>query len=130
MSSKLEDFLGLGNIADIQEEISVKVGEKNLSLKIRAMTESEHKDFQKRSTIITKKNVDFDTGKYNSLMIPACIVEPNFRSADFLAQAKCQTAWDFINARFPAGAIEDIAQKIQELSGFSSMNEEIEEAKN
>ena len=130
MSSKLEDFLDLGNIADIQDEISVNIGGKDLTLRIRAMTETEHKDFQKRSTIITKKNVDFDTGKYNSLMIPACIIEPNFNSADFLAKAKCQTAWDFINCRFPAGVIEDIGQKIQELSGFKPMGEEIDEAKN
>lgn len=128
--SELENFLGLGNIANIQEDVSFKIGGKDFTIKIRAMTETEHKDFQKRSTNITKKNVSFDTGKYNSLMIPACIVEPNFNDAAFLAKAKSQTAWEFIDGHFPAGIIEDIAQKIQELSGFSSLEEEIDEAKN
>ncbi len=128
--SELENFLGLGNISDIQDVISFKIGGKTFSVKIRAMTETEHKDFQKRATNITKKNVSFDTGKYNSLMIPACIVEPNFNDANFLAKAKSQTAWEFIDSHFPAGVIEDIGQKIQELSGFSSLEEEIDEAKN
>lgn len=130
MSSKLEDFLGLGNIADIQEEITVKVGEKNLSLKIRAMTGAEHSDFQRRAQSIKGKSVSFDLGKYNSLVIPACIVEPNFNSADFLAKAGCQTAWDFLSKKFPAGALADISQKIQELSGFETFDMEIDNAKN
>lgn len=130
MSSKLDDFLELGNVTDIQNEITVKVGGKNLTLKIRAMTEGEHTDFQKRAQNFKGKTFSFDTGKYNSLVIPACVVEPNFNSADFLAKAGCQTAWDFLSKKFPAGALADIAQKIQELSGFETFDMEIENAKN
>lgn len=130
MSSKLDDFLELGNVTDIQNEITVKVGGKELTLKIRAMTGAEHADFQRRSQNIKGKSVSFDLGKYNSLVIPACVVEPNFNNAEFLAKAKCQTAWDFISARFPAGVLSDISQKVQELSGFETFDMEIESAKN
>ena len=130
MSSKLEDFLELGNVDDIQEEITVKVNGKDLTLKVRAMSEAEHSDFQRRAQNFKGKTFSFDTGKYNSLVIPACVVEPNFNSADFLAKAKCQTAWDFLSRKFPAGVLTDIAQKIQELSGFETFDMEIENAKN
>lgn len=128
--SKLDDFLGLDNVADLRQEITVRIGGKPLTLTIRAMTEVEHNDFQKRSQNISKKSISFDLGKYNSLVIPACIVEPNFNSADFLGKVGCQTAWDFLSKKFPAGVLMEIAQKIQELSGFESFDMEIEEAKN
>lgn len=128
--SKLEDFLAVGKSTDITEEIMVKLGGKDFTLTIRAMSEDEHKEWQNRSMRISKKNVSFDSGKYNSLMVPACIVEPNFNDAAFLEKAKCQTAWEFIGSRFPAGVIENISQKIQELSGFDTLEAEIENAKN
>lgn len=129
--SKLEDFLSLGKATDTKEEIEVTVSGKKLNLTIRAMSEDEHKEWQKRSTNFGKKeSVSFDFGKYNSFMLPACIIEPNFNEADFLSKAKCVSAWDFINSRFPAGVVEDIALKIQRLSGFDNPNKDIEEAKN
>lgn len=129
--SKLEDFLSLGKVTDAREKITVTVSGKKLPLTIRAMSEDEHKAWQKQSMTIGKKGgVSLDLGKYNSLMVPACVVEPNFNDADFLSKAKCVSAWDFINSYFPAGVIEDISTKIQTLSGFESGEKDIEEAKN
>ena len=128
--SELENFLGLCDADDIQEEIKVKIQGKEFSLKIRAMTGQEHSEFQNKANVITKKGVSFNLGKYNSLVLPACIVEPNFNDANFLEKAKCQTAWEFLSKKFPAGVLADIGQKIQELSGFESLDVEIEEAKN
>lgn len=128
--SSLDNFLELGISKDITKEISFTVSGKEYTVKIRAMSEEEHREFQKRATMVSKKNFSFDLGKYNSLAIPTCIVEPNFNSAEFLEKAKCVSAWDFINSRFPAGVVEDIAQQIQELSGFKPFELEVEEAKN
>lgn len=129
--SKLEDFLAIGKATDIQEEMTVNLSGKELTLKIRAMSEEEHKEWQKVAMLVSKKgNVSFDFGKYNSFMLPTCIIEPNFNDADFLKKAKCVSAWDFINSRFPAGVIEDIAQRVQKLSGFETPEKDIEEAKN
>lgn len=128
--SKLEDFLAVGKSTDITEEITVKLGGKDFTLTIRALSASEHTEWQQRSTIVNKKTVAFDKGKYESLMLPACIVEPNFNDATFLEKAKCQTAWEFISSRFPAGVVADISEKIQKLSGFDTIEMEIENAKN
>ncbi len=129
--STLEDFLEMSDVSEITDTIKVKVGGKVYELKIRALSEEEHSDFQKRALNIGKKgNVQFDKGKYDSLVIPTCIVEPNFRNAEFLQKAKCQTAWDFLTKKFPSGVLVDISAKIQELSGFESLEEEVENAKN
>ena len=127
---KLEDFLALKDVSEITDTISVNIGGKSLSLKIRALSQSEHAEFQKRATTIGKKNVSFDKGKYDSLMIPVCIIEPNFNSADFLQKAGYPTGWEFLVHKFPSGVLADISSKIQELSGFESIEEDIEEAKN
>lgn len=128
--SKLDEFLALKDVSEITDEITVKVGGKSLALKIRAVSETEHNEFQKRALAIGKKNVQFDKGKFDSLMIPSCIVEPNFNNAEFLERAKCHTAWEFLTRKIPAGVLSEISAKIQELSGFESLEEEVEEAKN
>lgn len=128
--SALEDFLNLGDVKDINEEIKVVVGGKELALKVRALTEIEHSDFQKRAQSIGRKSVSFDVEKYNSLILTTCIIEPNFNSAEFLEKAKCTTAWEFLTRKFPAGVLSDVASKIQEISGFKPFEMEIEEAKN
>ena len=129
--SELEEFLAIGKCTDTQEEVTVKIEGKDFVLKIRAMSATEHKDWQNMAMVIGKKgSVSFNLGKYNSYMIPACIVEPNFNNADFLAKANCHSAWEFISERFPAGVIEDLSKKIQELSGFDSLEVQVDEAKN
>lgn len=128
--SKLDDFLGLSDVSEIRKEISVKVDGKDLSLVIRPLTENEHTEFQRRSQTITKNKMIFDTGKYNNLAVENCIVEPNFSDEGFLKKVKCISASEFLSKKFPAGVLTDIAQKIQELSGFESYEMEIENAKN
>lgn len=128
--SKLDDFLGLNDVSEIKEEISVIVDGKKLSMTIRALTENEHTEFQRRSQNVTKNKITFDTGKYNNLVIESCIVEPNFSDEVFLKKVKCISASEFLNKKFPAGVLTEIAQKIQKLSGFESYEMEIENAKN
>lgn len=128
--SKLDDFLGLTDISEVRKTINVNVDGKDLELVIRPITEDEHTEFQRRSNNISKNKVTFDSGKYNNLVLTACIVEPNFSDADFLKKAKCISAAEFLNKKFPAGTLTDIANEIQKLSGFESYDLEIENAKN
>ena len=128
--SKLDDFLNLTDVCEIKKEITVNLGGKDFKLVIRPITESEHTEFQRRSNVINKNKVTFDSGKYSSLVLEACIIEPNFKDAEFLKKANCVSATEFINKKFPAGVVADISQKIQELSGFESYDLEIENAKN
>lgn len=128
--SKLDDFLGLTDVSEIRKEITVNIDGKDFGLTIRPLTEEEHRTFQKRSYSVSKNKMNFDTGKYNNLTLESCIVEPNFSDEQFLKKAKCLSAIDFLSKKFPAGVLTDIAQKIQELSGFESYEMEIENAKN
>ena len=128
--SKLDEFLNLSDVCEIKKTITVNLGGKDFELVIRPITEEEHTEFQRRSNVISKNKVTFDSGKYSSLVLEACIIEPNFKDAEFLKKAKCVSATEFINKKFPAGVVADISQKIQEISGFESYDLEIENAKN
>lgn len=129
-NSKLDDFLNLADVSEIRETIKETVNGKELEFVIRPLTEEEHSEFQKRCNVYNKKKVSFDSAKYNGLVLEACIVEPCFSNEDFLKKAKCISAIEFMNKKFPAGTLTDIAQKIEELSGFESYEVEIENAKN
>ena len=128
--SKLDDFLNLADVTEIKEKIKVVIGGKNYEITVRAITDAEHTEFQRRSNIISKNKISFDSGKYSSLVLESCIVEPNFNDAEFLKKVGCVSATEYFNKKFPAGVIADIAQKITKLSGFDSYDLEIENAKN
>lgn len=128
--SRLDDFLGLADVSDVRETITVKVDGKQLELVIRPLSEDEHNEFQTRSRNISKNKVSFDMKKYNDLVLSACIVEPNFSDENFLRKAKCVSGIEFLSKKFAAGTLADIADKIQKLSGFDSLDMEIEAAKN
>lgn len=129
--NKLEDFLELNDVSEIRETIKEKIDGKELEFVIRPMTKEEHAEFQKRCNIISKKGqISFDSKKYSDCVLESCIVEPEFNDESFLKKAKCQTGSEFINKKFPAGIVADIVQKIADLSGFETLDAEIEEAKN
>ena len=96
------------------------------------MTAEEHGEYMKRSKgKIDKKGIDFDSAKFNLLIVAGQTVYPNFANAELLKKANCSTAMEFIKRKLKAGEIAELAQKICELSGFDSdINDDIEEAKN
>ena len=128
--SKLDDFLGLTDVSEVRKVIPINVGGTVLEITIKPVSEEEHSEFQKRCQVFNKNKMTFDTAKYNNLILESCIVEPNFSSEEFLRKAKCQTASEFINKKFPACVVSDIAIEIQKLSGFDSYEMEVENAKN
>ena len=128
--SKLDDFLGLTDVSEVRKVIPINVGGTVLEITIKPVSEEEHSEFQKRCQVFNKNKMTFDTAKYNNLILESCIVEPNFSSEEFLRKAKCQTASEFINKKFPAGVVSDIPVEIQKLSGFDSYEMEVENAKN
>ena len=128
--SKLDDFLQLPDVDNIIEEVSVS---KRLGkFKVKAMTQDEFTDYQKRCrTKITKKGVDFDNNLFNLLIVSGQTVEPDFRNAEFLKKANCSTAIEFIKKKLLVGEIAKLSEKIQQISGFDiDINEDVEEAKN
>lgn len=130
--SELHDFLALPDVSDITEEI--RINERLGTFTVKPLTESQWTNYRNRCKgKISKQGMDFDSGKFNLLVITGQVVEPNFSDADFLAKAGCNTASEFITKKFLAGEIADIADKITAISGFGSdsdgINEDIAEAK-
>jgi len=128
--SALDEFLNLNDVMEIKETIPVIVNGKKLEIVVRPISETEHNEFQRRANEVKRNKLIFDSGKYKNLILESCIVEPNFKDAEFLKKAGCLSASEFINKKFPAGAVANIVERIQKLSGFDSYDMEIENAKN
>lgn len=126
----LEKFLALPDVADITEDVFVS--ERLGKFKVRAMTADEHGNYQKRAMgKILKGGADFDSGKFNLLVVAGQTVEPDFSNSELLKKANCATATDFIKRKLKAGEIAELSNKICEISGFETdINNDVEEAKN
>ena len=78
-----------------------------------------------------KKGLDFDSTKFNLLIVAGQTIQPNFNNAELLKKSGCATAIEFIKKKLLSGEIAELADKITEISGFETdRDEEIEEAKN
>lgn len=130
MASSLDEFLGLADVADVRENIKVMINGKLFDFEVSPMTQEVHSKYQRRCLSYKNGKADFDKAKYNLLCCSEHITSPNFSDAAFLQKAKCDTAIDFLSKKFPAGVLENIAEKIADLSGFKPIDMEIDEAKN
>lgn len=128
--NELELFLKLPDVDNIIEEVYVS---KRLGkFKVKAMSSDEFSNYQKRARGKFKKDgIDFDSAKFNLLIVAGQTIYPDFNNAELLQKANCATGADFIKKKLLPGEIAELATKIQEISGFDTdINEDIEEAKN
>lgn len=128
--SDLEQFLALPDVENIIEEVFVS--ERLGKFKVKAMTADEHREYQKQCQGRMKKGgIDFDTTKFNLLLVAGQTVSPNFANAEFLKKSGCTTAMEFIKKKLKAGEIAELATQICAISGFETdITEDIEQAKN
>ena len=128
--NEMIDFLSLPDVSEMTSEVFVndRIGK----FVVRPMTVDEHSDYMKRCrTKINKKGMDFDSAKFYLLIVAGQTVSPNFSDAELLKKAGCTTATDLIKKKLLSGEIQDIADKICNISGFDNdIQEDIEEAKN
>jgi len=131
--SRLQDLLALPDVSEFTEEVYVS---KRLgTFTVRPMDEKQWSDYRNKSQgKINKKGMDFDSSKFNMLIITGHVIEPNLADAKFLSDAKCATAGEFITRKFLAGEVQALSDAIVEISGFGAetndINEEIKEIKN
>lgn len=129
--TNLDEFLAMPDVTDITEEVFVS---KRLGkFKVKAMSMQDFSDYQKKCTggRVTKKGVNFDSTKFNLLIVAGQTVEPDFNNAEFLKKANCLNAMEFIQKKLLVGEISELAKQIQAISGFDTdINEDVEEAKN
>jgi len=136
--SSLMEFLIDNPVDNITADVFVsnrftdsKTGE-ILKFKIKAMTGDEFSTYQRISVNLSKNKIkEFDSKKFNELVVLNNTIEPNFRDAASITKAGCQTSEQFMYKAILAGEIATLAEHISKLSGFDiDINEAKEEAKN
>lgn len=128
---QLSEFLVKNPVNNLTKEVYVSdrfVDENGnkLPFKIKAMSGDAYASYRKEALRITKSGADFDTKRFNELVVINHTIDPNFRDAEAINAAGCVTPEQYMYRSLLAGEIDALAAKISELSGF---NVTIEEAK-
>lgn len=78
-----------------------------------------------------RKTTETDVDLYNSRLVAACCIEPNFKDAALQEKYGVRGAEDLINLILNPGQYTDLLLAVQEINGFSDdVNDLREEAKN
>lgn len=135
--SALTDFLLANPVNTITKEVVVskriKDAEGNLmKFKVKPMLNEEYLEYQNQCTIPKKGGkIDFNSRRFNQLIILNHTVEPNFRDADLIQKAEVRTPEQLLNKFLLAGEIQALSEQIRMLSGFEdSLDDLVEEVKN
>ena len=135
--SALTDFLLANPVNTITKEVVVskriKDTEGNLmKFKVKPMLNEEYLEYQNQCTIPKKGGkIDFNSRRFNQLIILNHTVEPNFRDADLIQKAEVRTPEQLLNKFLLAGEIQALSEQIRILSGFEdSLDDLVEEVKN
>lgn len=130
--SKLSQFLIEHPVEDVKAEVKIS-NRIPFDFKIKGMTGEEFAQYRKAATKISakKQDVSFDSKLLTELIVINNTIEPDFRKAEDLAAAGCNTPAQYMYKVLLAGEIEELSQQIQKLSGLNvDLEEKIEEAKN
>lgn len=125
--SKAFDFLKKRNILE-EKEISVTKDEKgnDICFKIRSITSDEFEDIQFKAEKLKSNK----TSNIMLSMIALATVEPNFRDSELIKEMGVLTPEEVIKKVLKPGEQSNVFLAIQELSGFTPLEEQIKEAKN
>lgn len=133
MTDNLVQFLAKNQIQDMEQEVKIGGRLKDFTFKIKPITQDQFNRYQRICTTFGKdgKSAKFDNGKFTQLVILNHVIEPNFRSTEVLATVSCNTPEEYLNKVFLPGEIGELSNKISEISGFGTTDEELEiEVKN
>lgn len=130
----LTQFLLDNPQVDITEDVCVAERFKAAGFKftISAMSGEQFSAYQKEATAIGRhKKVNFDSKRFNELVVINHTVNPNFKDADTIKKAGCQTPEQFLYRSLRAGEVVELANQISRLSGFDTDPEAlVDEVKN
>lgn len=99
---------------------------------VSGITNSQYMSYQKLCVSMKGKQRDFDVSKFNMQIILNHCTNPCFKDADFMKAMEVTRPEDCVNRTLRAGEVQQLAEKILELSGFNvgGVVEMEEEAKN
>ena len=133
---KLMEFLMEQEVRE-NETVEVDIAGFPYPFVVRATTEAESKSIRKTCQKVTfdkksrQKSAETDSDLYNSRLVAACCVSPNFKDAQLQAKYGGVGAEALIDAMLKPGQFIDLLLAVQEINGFSSdMDELRDEAKN
>lgn len=134
MTQNLLEYLAQNPIDDMEQEVHIDGRLSKFKFRIKPMTSDQFYKYQRISTIAVQgktKEVKFNAGRFNELVILNHVVEPNFKDSTLLSSAGVNTPEQYLNKYFLAGELAKLSDKISEISGFETTDEELEEeAKN
>lgn len=132
---KLQEFLMGQEIGEVTNEVTIAPFP--FPFIIRSISEAENKAIRKTCQKIEfdkktrQKRIDTDTDLYNSRLVVACCVEPNFKDAALQEKYGVRGAEDLIDKILKPGQYTDLLIAVQEINGFTDdINDLRDEAKN
>ena len=133
---KLQDFLMEQDVAP-QAPTEVTIPPFPFPFMVKSITEAENKAIRKTCQKISfdkksrQKQIETDTDLYNSRLVVACCVEPNFKDAALQEKYGVRGAEDLIDRLLKPGQYTDLLIAVQEINGFADdVNDLRDEAKN
>ena len=133
---KLQDFLMEQDVAT-QAQVEDTIAPFPFPFVVKSITEAENKAIRKTCQKISfdkktrQKQIETDTDLYNSRLVVACCVEPNFKDAALQEKYGVRGAEDLIDRLLKPGQYTDLLIAVQEINGFADdVNDLRDEAKN
>jgi hypothetical protein len=133
----LTEFLLAHPVDNLEDSVAVSKRLKDkkgnlLKFKIKPMQQEEYLSYQEQCTILKKGGkIDFNTRRFNELLILNHTVDPNFRDAELIKSAGCTTPQQLLNKLLLAGEIQVLSEHIRNISGFEdSIDDLVDEVKN
>lgn len=134
MAEDLLSYLHKNPVDNAEFEVSIPGRLSKFKFKIKPLNQKQFYNYQRIATIKVpgkSRDVSFNNAKFNELVILNHVTYPNFKDASLLTSAGVNTPEEYLNKFFLAGELSKLSDKISEISGFDTTDEELEEeAKN
>lgn len=130
--NSLQEFLLADNVSERKKEINIGGRLAEYPLTIRALSAEEYNNI--RSMALENPNSNkkrrFNINKFNDNVVITCLVDPNLKDAEMLKSANLMDSIQLLHKVFLPGEIDIISDNILQLSGFVTLDEDVEEVKN
>ena len=120
---KLQEFLMGAELGEVRTKVTIAPFP--FPFEIRSITEAENKTIRKTCQKVEfdkktrRKTTETDVDLYNSRLVAACCIEPNFKDAALQEKYGVRGAEDLINLILNPGQYTDLLLAVQEINGFS-----------
>lgn len=131
----LVDFLVENPVDNVTEEITNLSNRlSGFTFKVKAIGGEEFSEYQQRAFALgmgSSKTKQFNQKLFNELVILNHVVEPDFKHAESIKKASCNTPEQFLYKSLLSGEITELQSRITKLSGFNqTVDDMVKEVKN